>query len=176
MEKTKNKLSENQKLFFKNLSKYLNTKLYFYGSIQRFDFFKNKSDIDVCIFTDNMQTTKSKLASFLNISKKKFKKFIYNLHKTNKIVKGEKLEYTDEENIKQAIDLLPPKARKFIRKYIIDNFNKYGSKIKYTWVCKNEVSDPDSISKDAKKSCNKENEVHFRMTDLIFREILESIS
>jgi hypothetical protein len=97
MEKTKNKLSENQKLFFKNLSKYLNTKLYFYGSIQRFDFFKNKSDIDVCIFTDNMQTTKSKLASFLNISKKKFKKFIYNLHKTNKIVKGEKLEYTDEE-------------------------------------------------------------------------------
>ena len=52
METTKNKLSPETKQFFDKLSSYLDTKLYFYGSVQRDDYFDGKSDIDVDILED----------------------------------------------------------------------------------------------------------------------------
>jgi predicted nucleotidyltransferase len=78
------------------MKEYLDTKLYFYGSVQRFDFFLNKSDIDICIFTDNTQTMIHKLASFLHIDKKKIKKILLNVkNKSNKceIIYGYKTMY-----------------------------------------------------------------------------------
>lgn len=98
METTKNDLSPYAKVFFYKLSNYLDTKLYFYGSIQRADYFPAYSDIDVDIFTDNESSTISKLQIFLGVEKYKFKKFLYKLHKTNKIVYGKKINYEDKDN------------------------------------------------------------------------------
>ena len=47
MEQIKNKLPEDVNIFLKQLSDYINTPLYFYGSIQRDDYFPGYSDIDV---------------------------------------------------------------------------------------------------------------------------------
>jgi predicted nucleotidyltransferase len=86
------------KQYFYKLGKYLDTKIYFYGSIQRNDYFSQSSDIDVDIFTENESSLIAKLHNFLGIEKYKFKKFIYNLHKSNKLVHGIKVKYENEEN------------------------------------------------------------------------------
>ena len=70
MENTKNKLPENVNVFFNKLSDYLDTKLLFYGSVQRGDYFPGSSDIDVDIFTDNVNSTVTKMQHFLYTKKK----------------------------------------------------------------------------------------------------------
>ena len=74
METTKNDLPSDTKKFFYNLSDYLDTKLLYYGSVQRSDYVPGKSDIDVDIFTDNADSLKSKLQHFLHLKKNSFKK------------------------------------------------------------------------------------------------------
>ena len=86
METIKNKIPPYATHFFKKLSNYLNTRIYFFGSVQRNDYFPESSDIDADIFTDNMSSTLIKLQSFLNVNKYQFKHFVYKLHKTNNIV------------------------------------------------------------------------------------------
>jgi len=98
MENTKNEFPIYAKDFFNKLSNYLDTKIYFYGSIQRYDYFPNFSDIDVDIFTDNEKSTISKLAHFLGLNKNEFKKIVYRLHKSNKVIYGYKIKYDDVEN------------------------------------------------------------------------------
>ena len=51
MENIYNNISQDKKIFLKKLEQYIENKLYFFGSIQRLDYFEDKSDIDVCIFT-----------------------------------------------------------------------------------------------------------------------------
>ena len=79
METTKNKLSPYASMFYNRLKNYLETSLYFYGSIQRNDYVPDKSDIDVDLFTENINSTITKMQHFLDVDKSKFKKFIYNL-------------------------------------------------------------------------------------------------
>jgi hypothetical protein len=79
METTKNKLSPYASIFFNKLRNYLETTIYFYGSIQRSDYVHNKSDIDVDIFTENVHSTITKLQNFFDVDKHKFKKFIYKI-------------------------------------------------------------------------------------------------
>jgi predicted nucleotidyltransferase len=67
METTKNKLTPYQTSFFNRLSTYLDTKLYFFGSIQRQDYFPESSDIDVDIFTDNESATIVQMMNFLHV-------------------------------------------------------------------------------------------------------------
>jgi hypothetical protein len=98
METTKNEMTPYAKDFFYKLGNYLDTKIYYYGSIQRNDYFQNSSDIDVDIFTDNEASTISKIQHFLNIKKYKIKKFVYKLNLSNKIVYGRKVSYHDIEN------------------------------------------------------------------------------
>ena len=98
METTKNKMPTNANYFFDKLSKYLDTKIYYYGSIQRIDFFPESSDIDADIFTDNESSTISKMQHFLHLPKYEFKKVVYKLHKTNKVVYGHKVKYKDSIN------------------------------------------------------------------------------
>jgi phage-related protein len=98
METTKNEMSEYEKHFFNKLSNYLDTKIYFYGSIQRADYFSKSSDIDVDIFTDNEKSTIIKLQNILNLPRSSFNKFVYKLHKTNQLVHGYKVEYIDSVN------------------------------------------------------------------------------
>ena len=93
METTKNKMPIYATQFFDKLSNYLDTKLYFFGSVQRNDYFPESSDIDVDVFTDNESSTITKLQNFLGVQRYEFKKFIYKLHKSNKLVHGKKIEY-----------------------------------------------------------------------------------
>ena len=70
METTTNNLSPYESIFFNKLSNYLDTKLLFFGSIQRYDYFPGVSDIDVDIFTDNVSRTISQIQNYLHINKK----------------------------------------------------------------------------------------------------------
>jgi predicted nucleotidyltransferase len=98
METTKNEMDIHSKNFFLKLGNYLDTQIYYFGSIQRDDYFPGKSDIDVDLFTYNEPSTIIKLQNFLGLEKYKFKKFVYKLHKTNKIVYGHKVKYGDPDN------------------------------------------------------------------------------
>jgi len=95
MTKTKNKLPDTTNHFLTNLSDYLQTPLYFYGSIQRYDYFPGKSDIDIDIFTDNEKSTINTLSNYLQIDKKQFKKVIWQNDK-KRMIYGYKKYYTNE--------------------------------------------------------------------------------
>ena len=73
METTKNALPDHIKLFFKELSDYLDTKILYFGSVQRGDYFPGTSDIDVDIFSDNENSIMVKMQHFLHVKKTKFK-------------------------------------------------------------------------------------------------------
>jgi len=101
METTTNNLSPYESIFFNKLSNYLDTKLLFFGSIQRYDYFPGVSDIDVDIFTDNVSRTISQIQNYLHIDKKTASKFIYKIDKENSnydIVNGHKIKFEDPEN------------------------------------------------------------------------------
>jgi hypothetical protein len=98
MENTKHKLTEYQTIFFNRLSNYIESKLYFFGSIQRYDYFPGLSDIDVDIFAENEKSIIAKLTNFLNIDKNDIKKVIWKLNSTGEIVNGYKLMYKDLTN------------------------------------------------------------------------------
>lgn len=98
METTRNKLTQDEKKFFFKLSNYLDTKLYFFGSIQRGDYFPNSSDIDVDIFTHNENSTIIQLMNFLNVERSDFKKFVWKLNNSNTLAYGYKFMYKNEEN------------------------------------------------------------------------------
>ena len=93
METTKNELTNDQKNFFNRLSSYLDTKLFYYGSVQRPDYMSGQSDIDVDIFTDNEISTIAKLQNYLHIDKVKFKKVIWKVRHNNKLITGYKVNY-----------------------------------------------------------------------------------
>lgn len=95
MENTKNKLTHEQSNFFNELSNYLDTKLFYYGSVQRPDYIPGKSDIDVDIFTDNESSTISKLQHFLHIDKKKFKRVLWKMRQNKKLTTGHKINYNN---------------------------------------------------------------------------------
>jgi hypothetical protein len=100
METTKNKLSPYESIFFNKLSNYLDTKMYFFGSIQRYDYFPGISDIDVDIFTDNVSRTISQIQNYLHINKNETTKFIYKINRNNNkydLITGYKIKYTDPE-------------------------------------------------------------------------------
>jgi predicted nucleotidyltransferase len=72
-------LPRNVKDFFYNLKNYLDSDLYFYGSINRGDYIHGKSDIDLAIFTDNEYSVINKLQHFLHANKTDFKKVLWKL-------------------------------------------------------------------------------------------------
>lgn len=98
MERTKNKLSPYESNFFNKLKNYIEKPIYFYGSIQRDDYFPQLSDIDIDIFSDNVNSTLNLLHNFLNFNKKDFKKFLYKMDKTNSLIPGYKSKYIDKDN------------------------------------------------------------------------------
>jgi hypothetical protein len=102
MESIKNKVPRNVRVFFQELSSYIDHKLYFYGSIQRADYFHGSSDIDVDIFTNNVESTLLKLCHFLKLNKKKVKKVFWKLNVNDQMVYGYKLSYKDPKKNIQA--------------------------------------------------------------------------
>jgi hypothetical protein len=97
METTKNKLSDNTQTFFQELSSYLEEPLYFYGSVQRNDYFPGHSDIDVDIFATNESSVIAKMQHFLHVKRGDFKKFVWRLNSNNNMVYGYKIMYKNPE-------------------------------------------------------------------------------
>ena len=99
MEDIKDRLGEYKYNFFNNLQNYLDTELYFYGSIKRFDYISNSSDIDIIVITDNVKSILSKTQTYLNISKDKTQT-IFQQHTVydKGIITGYKLKYQKDEN------------------------------------------------------------------------------
>jgi hypothetical protein len=115
METTKNDLPPNTKKFFYNLSEYLDTKLLYYGSVQRSDYVPGKSDIDVIIFTDNEFSLMNKLQHYLHLNKKSFKKIIYVIDDTTTY--GYKVKYkNNDEDIRAEFSIYNEKFRDIITK------------------------------------------------------------
>jgi hypothetical protein len=92
----KNKIPEKTKNFLNNLSNYLQTQFYFYGSVQRYDYFPNHSDVDLDIFTNNEKSIINKLSNYLQINKKEIKKIVWKTP-DNKMIYGYKYYYKNEE-------------------------------------------------------------------------------
>lgn len=110
-----NKLPAKTILFFKSLSQYLNTTVYFFGSVKRLDFIPEKSDIDVDIFSDNLHSTRIQLMHFLKKEKKDFKKIIWRLPTSNKIAHGYKIFYENpHDKIIAEISIYEEKMKRFI--------------------------------------------------------------
>jgi len=97
METIKNKLSPRTVNFFTRLSEYLDIKLYYFGSVQRDDYFPQASDIDVDVFTTNEKSTMLKMQQFLNAEKTDFKRFVWRLNSNDRVVYGYKIMYKDPE-------------------------------------------------------------------------------
>lgn len=95
MNYTIHKLTNEEEIFFNHIQHYLETPIYFYGSIQRIDYIAKKSDIDVVLFTDNMNSTLSKLCCVLSISKEKLKRSY--LYACNRLIYGYKVSVKEPE-------------------------------------------------------------------------------
>ena len=98
METTINELTPYERDFFTNLRNYIDKPIYFYGSIQREDYFPQLSDIDIDIFSYNEKDTILKLQNYLNLERSDIKQFVYKIDKTNVLVSGYKTLYTDKKN------------------------------------------------------------------------------
>ena len=115
MEDIKNKMPMHQRQFFTNLEKYLDAPLYYFGSIQRYDYSPDNSDVDAILFTNNESSSISQLQNWFQVSKNDFKRVAHFLPSLKRIVYGYKLKYktpntsadlliynkTDEEIIKR---------------------------------------------------------------------------
>jgi hypothetical protein len=77
-----------------NLESYLETRLYFYGSVQRNDFIQNNSDIDIDVFTEDKENMALNAYAFLSMSGIVSEtKCLYMLQKNSIIVEGIKINY-----------------------------------------------------------------------------------
>lgn len=86
----------NLKYFFYNMRNYLDTDIYFYGSSIRGDYYKNKSDVDMCIFTDNEKSMINKVKLFLNAEQCHVKKIVWRYEK--EIIHGHKISFKVDDD------------------------------------------------------------------------------
>ena len=93
MESTRNPLPPILRQYFADLKQYINLPIYFYGSIQREDYYQHESDIDIDVFTENMATTLVQLQHFFKVSRKKFHPFVTRFASTTHVAFGYKLNY-----------------------------------------------------------------------------------
>lgn len=98
METTRNTLPPYSVSFFNKLKNYLDTKLYYFGSVQRDDYFPESSDVDVAIFSDNVSSLISKMQNILNVPRSQFKKFFWKLNSNNSVANGYKILYKEPDN------------------------------------------------------------------------------
>lgn len=125
MEKYKDKLDDYKYNFLVDLQNHLNQEFIFYGSINRMDYFKNNSDIDIAIITDNTRSVLFKIQHYLNIDKTNIKKIYQQFNKkTTNIVRGYKIKYKDvENNFRFDMNVYDEKYRTFV----LDNIYKHNT-------------------------------------------------
>jgi predicted nucleotidyltransferase len=99
MDDIKDRLGDYKYNFFTTLQNYIDSELLFFGSIKRFDFFPNSSDIDIIIITDNVDETIKRVRDYLQLNKTEIKK-IYQRFSNNsvRLITGYKIKYTDPSN------------------------------------------------------------------------------
>jgi predicted nucleotidyltransferase len=122
MEDIKDRLGEYKYNFFTNLQNYLETELYFYGSIKRVDYISNASDVDILVITDNVKSMLSKIQTYLNINKDKTKK-IFQQHSVydKGMITGYKIKYEiDENGIEFDLLVYDDKFRKAVLQNVYD--------------------------------------------------------
>jgi hypothetical protein len=106
MQTTYNPLTPIQKQFFRNMENYLDTPVYFFGSVQRLDYVPGYSDVDVILFADNMTEMQYKLTSFLKRSKTDMKRIVK--HLGNYIFQGYKIFYKNADaSVIAEINIFP---------------------------------------------------------------------
>jgi len=98
IEEIKDKISDYDYYFLKNLQAYIDTELIFFGSVKRIDFFRGKSDIDIAIISDNVESVVRKLQNYFNIGKSKIKRSIQKHNGSTNLIYGYKINYDDFEN------------------------------------------------------------------------------
>lgn len=101
MNEIRESLPNHVKEFFYRLRNYLDTELYFYGSINRSDYIHGQSDIDIAIFTENESSVISKLQHFLHVKKDAFNKVIWKLR--GNVIYGYKIKCEEFMDIKCEI-------------------------------------------------------------------------
>ena len=84
----------NLQKYFINLKNYIDAELYFYGSVIRNDYIQGKSDIDLCIFTDNEFSIIPKIKSYFHVEQKDFKKILKKYESNNEIIYGYNMKFT----------------------------------------------------------------------------------
>jgi len=104
------------KQFFKRLENYLDTELYFYGSVNRPDYVHGKSDIDIIIFTDNEYSMMNKLQHFLHIKRNAFDKVVWKLN--GEMIYGYKIKCEEYIDIKCEIAIYNTDFKETILKEI----------------------------------------------------------
>jgi len=115
METTKNELPKHVRRFFYKLSDYLDTKFFYYGSVQRSDFIPGKSDVDVLVFAENEYSIMVKMQHYLHVSKKDFKKVAWIIDDIP--IYGYKLKYENKkENIIAEFSIYSEKFKEPILK------------------------------------------------------------
>jgi predicted nucleotidyltransferase len=110
------KKNPNVKEFLENLSMYINEKIYVFGSFLRPDY-NSKSDVDICIFTNNLNSLKVKLQHFLVTDKKNFQQVFWRLPHSRRLCIGYKIIYKNKiKNIIVEICLYNEKFKEEILK------------------------------------------------------------
>ena len=125
MEKYKDRLDDYKYNFLLDLQTHLNQELIFFGSINRMDYFKNNSDIDIAIITDNTHSVLFKIQHYLNVDKIDIKKIYQQFNKKNtNIVRGYKIKYKDvDRNFRFDLVVYDEKYRTFV----LDNIYKHNT-------------------------------------------------
>lgn len=111
-----NRLDDKQKLFFNRLKTYIGEPIYFYGSILRPDYTPKKSDIDTCVYTDNVQSTCMKLQSFFKVDCN-FKQIVWRFSHNGNLIYGTKMEYDSKNSGPIEISIYNSKDKDSVMKY-----------------------------------------------------------
>lgn len=120
MEDIRDRLGEYKYNYFNSLQNYLETELYFFGSIKRVDYISNASDIDIIVITDNVKSMLSKIQTYLNISKDNTQKMFQQYTVNDKgIITGYKIKY-NKNDIEFDLLIYDDKFRKAVLQNIND--------------------------------------------------------
>jgi predicted nucleotidyltransferase len=116
MEYTKNKIPDDIQNVINQFKKYIDTNIYYYGSVQRDDYFINNSDIDILIFTDNTEEMINKVSHYFHINKKNIRKVVWNYK--NKLIQAYKvMYYSNNPSFRLEIVISDEKYKKNILDY-----------------------------------------------------------
>jgi predicted nucleotidyltransferase len=97
LEDVKNKLSKLQYDYFIEFQEQIDLPLYFVGSIARSDYVKDKSDLDIEVFSDKILSTKLKIENLLNYDNKNKKLKIMTFNINGEPISGYKYFYEDSK-------------------------------------------------------------------------------